>query len=84
MKRSGIGNIGSCDLSGTRLATLMLENGADIRYVQQMLGHVRLNTTEVYTHVNIQKLIEVHRLTHPAKLPPPNGKAELEKDPGCE
>jgi site-specific recombinase XerD len=51
------------------MATLMLENGADLRYVQQMLGHARLNTTEIYTHVNIQKLIEVHRLTHPAKLP---------------
>ena len=44
-------------------------NGADLRYVRQMLGHARLNTTEIYTHVNIQKLIEVHRLTHPAKLP---------------
>lgn len=51
------------------MATLMLENGADLRYVQQMLGHARLNTTEIYTRVNIQKLIEVHRLTHPAKLP---------------
>ena len=51
------------------MATLMLENGADIRYVQEMLGHARLNTTEIYTRVNIQKLIEVHRLTHPAKLP---------------
>jgi site-specific recombinase XerD len=47
----------------------MLENGADLRYVQQMLGHARLNTTEIYTHVNIQKLIEVHRLTHSARLP---------------
>ena len=52
------------------MATLMLENGADLRYVQQMLGHARLNTTEIYTYVNIQKLIEVHSQTHPAKLPP--------------
>jgi len=35
----------------------------------------RLNTTEIYTHVNIRKLIEVHQLTHPAKLPQA-GKAE--------
>ena len=34
-----------------------------------MLGHARLNTTEIYTHIAIQKLIEVHRLTHPARLP---------------
>ena len=66
------------------MATLMLENGADIRYVQQMLGHARLNTTEIYTHVNIQKLIEVHRLTHPAKLPQGEMVAvckDLEKSP---
>jgi len=36
----------------------------------------RLNTTEIYTHVNIRKLIEVHQLTHPAKLPESNAKAE--------
>ena len=69
VERSGIGKIGSCHLFRHAMATLMLENGADLRYVQQMLGHARLNTTEIYTHVNIQKLIEVHRLTHPAKLP---------------
>lgn len=69
VQRSGIGKIGSCHLFRHAMATLMLENGADLRYVQQMLGHARLNTTEIYTHVNIQKLIEVHRLTHPAKLP---------------
>jgi len=57
-----------CHLFRHAMATLMLENGADIRYVQEMLGHAWLNTTEIYTHVNIQKLIEVHRLTHPAKV----------------
>ena len=62
---------GSCHLFRHTMATLMLENGADLRYVQQMLGHARLNTTEIYTHVNIQKLIEVHRQSHPAKLPQP-------------
>lgn len=41
----------------------------DIRYVQEMLGHAQLKTAEIYTQVNIQKLMEVHRLTHPAKLP---------------
>jgi integrase/recombinase XerD len=51
------------------MASLMLENGADIRYVQEMLGHARLDTTQIYTHVNIQKLMQVHQLTHPAELP---------------
>ena len=51
------------------MATLMLENCVDIRYVQEMLGHARLDTTQSYTHVNIQKLMEVHQLTLHAKLP---------------
>jgi len=67
--QSGVGKVGSCHLFRHAMATLLLENGADLRYVQQMLGHARLNTTEIYTHVNIRKLIEVHQLTHPAKLP---------------
>jgi len=69
IKQSGIDKSGSCHLFRHAMATLMLENGADIRYVQEMLGHARLDTTQIYTHVNIQKLMEVHRLTHPAKLP---------------
>jgi integrase/recombinase XerD len=48
------------------MATAMLENGADIRYIQQMLGHKSLETTEIYTHVSIRKLKEIHAATHPA------------------
>ena len=48
------------------MATLMLENEADIRFIQRMLGHSQLSTTEIYTHVAIHKLKEVHQLTHPA------------------
>ncbi|EPE84480.1 putative site-specific tyrosine recombinase XerC [Leptospira noguchii str. 1993005606] len=47
-------------------ATLMLENGADIRYVQEMLGHRDLNSTQIYTHVAIRKLQEVYENTHPS------------------
>ncbi len=50
------------------MATLMLENGADIRYIQEMLGHADLSTTEIYTRVSIKKLKEVHRATHPARV----------------
>jgi integrase/recombinase XerD len=50
------------------MATLMLENGADIRFIQQMLGHADLNSTQIYTHVSIQKLKQIHTATHPARF----------------
>ncbi len=46
----------------------MLENGADIRYIQEMLGHADLKTTQIYTHVNPHKLKEVHAATHPTSI----------------
>jgi len=47
----------------------MLENGADIRYIQALLGHADLSTTEVYTRVSIAQLKAVHEKTHPARMP---------------
>ncbi len=58
---------GSCHLFRHTMATLMLENGADVRYVQAMLGHANLETTQIYTQVSIAKLKEIHEATHPAK-----------------
>lgn len=65
--KAGIGKAGSCHVFRHSMATAMLENGADIRYIQHMLGHSRLDTTQIYTHVSIQKLKEVHQKTHPAR-----------------
>ena len=65
--KANIGKRGSCHLFRHTMATLMLENGADIRFIQAMLGHVKLDTTQIYTQVSIKKLKEVHTLTHPAK-----------------
>ena len=48
------------------MATLMLEGGADIRFIQQMLGHARLDTTQIYTQVSIRLLKQIHAATHPA------------------
>jgi integrase/recombinase XerD len=48
----------------------MLENGAGIRYIQAMLGHAKLETTQIYTRVSIRKLKEVHTATHPARQKP--------------
>jgi hypothetical protein len=44
----------------------MLEGGADIRYVAEMLGHSRLETTPRYTRVSIERLRTVHATCHPA------------------
>lgn len=63
-----IGKTGSCHLFRHAMATLMLENGADIRFIQMMLGHVSVSTTQIYTQVSIQKLKEIHTATHPAKI----------------
>lgn len=62
-----LGKRGSCHLFRHTMATLMLENGADIRFIQQMLGHAKLETTQIYTQVSIVKLQEIHKACHPAK-----------------
>ena len=65
----GIRKRGACHLFRHAMATLMLENGADIRYIQEILGHALLDTTQAYTKVAIHKLKEIHDATHPgAKL----------------
>jgi integrase/recombinase XerD len=74
--RSGVGKEGSCHLFRHTLATLMLENGADLRYVQAMLGHACLQTTQLYTHVSIKTLAEVHARTHPAATLAPRPKPD--------
>jgi len=58
---------GGCHLLRHTCATHMLEGGADIRFIQQLLGHTNLNTTAVYTRVSIEKLQAVHAKTHPAE-----------------
>ena len=56
---------GSCHALRHACATHMLEGGCDIRFIQVLLGHSQLSTTEIYTHVAIGKLIDVHAATHP-------------------
>ncbi len=66
--KADIGKRGSCHLFRHTMATLMLEGGADIRYIQAMLGHAKLSTTEIYTKVSIGQLQRIHAATHPAKI----------------
>ena len=68
MKSLGIK--GSCHLLRPTCATHMLEGGADIRFIQQLLGHAKLDTTALYAEVSILQLQEVHSRCHPsARLP---------------
>jgi integrase/recombinase XerD len=66
VKASGVDKEGACHLFRHTLATLMLEGGADIRYIQAMLGHAELSTTQIYTQVSIRALQAVHAATFPA------------------
>ena len=65
IRKAKIGKNGGCHLFRHTVATLMLENGADIRIIQELLGHAKLTTTELYTRVSINLLKQVYAATHP-------------------
>jgi integrase/recombinase XerD len=65
LKLAGVKRPGSCHLLRHTCATHMLEGGADIRFIQQLLGHASLETTQIYTQLTIQQLREVHARCHP-------------------
>jgi integrase/recombinase XerD len=66
IRRSGLRDKGACHLFRHATATNMLRGGADIRYVQEMLGHKHITSTQLYTHVAIGDLTKVYKETHPA------------------
>jgi integrase/recombinase XerD len=67
VEAAGITTPGACHVFRHAMATHMLENGADIRFIQAMLGHANLETTQIYTQVSMTKLKQIHEATHPAR-----------------
>ena len=65
LKQAGLKRKGCCHVLRHSCATHMLENGADIRFIQELLGHEKLDTTAIYTEVSIKQLQEVHARCHP-------------------
>lgn len=60
VKLAGFDRSGACHLFCHNTATTMLDNGADLRHIQEMLGHASILTTQLYTHVSRKKLSEVY------------------------
>ncbi len=65
IERAKLGKTGACHIFRHTMATLMLEGGADVRHIQEILGHVDMSTTQIYTRISIRHLKNVHDATHP-------------------
>jgi integrase/recombinase XerD len=80
LAKAGLKRKGCCHILRHTCATHMLENGADIRFIQQLLGHEKLDTTAIYTEVSIKQLQEVHARCHPSAHLPVESKPEIAYD----
>ena len=67
LQAAGVHKSGACHLFRHTMATDLLEGGCDVRLVQEMLGHAKLDTTAIYTHVGIEHLKAAHAAHHPAE-----------------
>lgn len=80
LKQAGLKRKGCCHVLRHSCATRMLENGADIRFIQQLLGHAKLDTTAIYTEVSIKQLQEVHARCHPSARLKGEPKSNIKSD----
>ena len=78
LRRANLGKAGAAHVFRHSAATAMLEGGADVRFVQELLGHSSLISTQIYTRVAISKLKAVHAATHPGATlgRPPDGEGQ--------
>ncbi len=88
--RKALGRKAGCHIFRHTMATLMLEGGADIRFIQEMLGHSNLQSTQIYTRVALTKLKEIHSATHPGarlerktRMDAEGVGADAERDTSC-
>jgi len=65
LRAAGVNRTGGCHFLRHSCATGLLEGGADLRAIQRQLGHSRLDTTAIYTHVSTVRLCDVHARCHP-------------------
>ena len=65
LKAAGLVRKGACHLLRHAMASQLLENGCDVRLIQSILGHSKLDTTALYTHVSIRQLQAAHAAFHP-------------------
>lgn len=68
VKIAGLKRAGACHLFRHATATIMLDNSAELRHVQEMLGHASISTTQIYTHVSRTILAKTYQKSHPSAL----------------
>ena len=64
-RQAKLGKSGSCHLFRHSFATSLMNNGCDLRHIQTMLGHVKLETTAIYLHLSLQDVKLAHEKFHP-------------------